>query len=78
MEPPKPDAPAHEALIEQLLDAALAHDHGDADLIAESQYARGTLRPLMGAVRVATDSLETLVADDLWPLPNYQEMLYIK
>lgn len=60
------------------LAAALAHDHGDADLIAESQYACGTLRPLMGAVRRATDSLEALVADDLWPLPNYQEMLYIK
>ncbi len=31
----------------------------------------------MAAVRSAADSLETLVADDLWPLPTYQEMLFI-
>ena len=24
------------------------------------------------------DFLETLVADDLWPLPKYSEMLFIK
>ena len=29
------------------------------------------------AVREAADELEGLVADDLWPLPTYQEMLYI-
>jgi glutamine synthetase len=28
-------------------------------------------------VRNAADSLESLVADDLWPLPTYQEMLFI-
>jgi len=28
-------------------------------------------------VREAADELEALVADDLWPLPTYQEMLYI-
>ncbi len=31
----------------------------------------------MEAVRAAADALETLVADDLWPLPTYQEMLFI-
>ena len=34
--------------------------------------------PAMSAVRSAGDHLETLVADDLWPLPTYQEMLFIK
>ena len=29
------------------------------------------------AVRTAADTLESVVADDLWPLPTYQEMLYI-
>jgi glutamine synthetase len=28
-------------------------------------------------VRAAADSLEDVVADDLWPLPTYQEMLFI-
>jgi glutamine synthetase len=29
-------------------------------------------------VRIAADALEGIVADDLWPLPTYQEMLFIK
>jgi glutamine synthetase len=28
-------------------------------------------------VRRAADELEHFVADDLWPLPTYQEMLFI-
>jgi glutamine synthetase len=32
----------------------------------------------MEDVRDVSDHLETLVADDLWPLPKYQEMLFIK
>jgi glutamine synthetase len=31
----------------------------------------------MLAVRAASDKLEGLVADDLWPLATYQEMLFI-
>jgi len=44
---------------------------------AEAQHARDELLPAMAAVRTAADALEGLVADDLWPLPTYQEMLYI-
>ena len=28
-------------------------------------------------LNLEADELEGLVADDLWPLPTYQEMLYI-
>ena len=28
--------------------------------------------------RVAADALEGIVSDELWPLPTYQEMLFIK
>ena len=42
------------------------------------QYAAGTIRGLMDKVRVHADLLETEVADCLWPLPKYQEMLFIK
>lgn len=34
--------------------------------------------PAMEQVRACADELEGLVADDLWPLPTYQEMLFIK
>jgi glutamine synthetase len=34
--------------------------------------------PLIGSLREAVDVLETLVDDDLWPLPTYQEMLFVR
>ena len=36
------------------------------------------VRPLMQKVREAADCLEQLVEDDLWPLPKYREMLFVK
>ena len=42
-----------------------------------SRACQKGLLPAMAAVRAAADTLETLVADDLWPLPTYQEMLFI-
>jgi glutamine synthetase len=45
--------------------------------IDEAFHARDVLLPAMAAVRTAADALEAVVADDLWPLPTYQEMLYI-
>ena len=57
------------------LKAALGeHVEGSAE---EALFARDTLLPAMTAVRTAADELEAVVADDLWPLPTYQEMLYI-
>jgi glutamine synthetase len=32
----------------------------------------------MDAIRTAADALEVEIADDLWPLPSYHEMLNIK
>lgn len=55
---------------------ALTGDHGE-DALSEATYAQSSLLPAMAAVRSAADSLEAMVADDLWPLPTYQEMLYI-
>ncbi len=59
-----------------VLGKALAADHGSSPL-AEAEYAKDSLLPAMAAVRAAADVLEGVVADDLWPLPTYQEMLYI-
>ena len=58
------------------LDVALAHD-GES-VFEEAQHALIKLIPAMNIVREYADSLETIVADDLWPLPSYQEMLFIK
>ncbi|MCC6154950.1 MAG: glutamine synthetase type III, partial [Candidatus Hydrogenedentes bacterium] len=41
-------------------------------------YSRDSVIPAMVALRKIVDELEGMVADDLWPLPTYQEMLFIK
>ncbi len=43
-----------------------------------AHYFRDTVIPAMTAVREVADKLEKLVADDLWPLPKYSEVLFIK
>lgn len=45
---------------------------------ARAKFARDHVIPAMSAVRAAADKLETMVADDLWPLPTYQELLFVK
>ena len=58
------------------LDSALAHE--SKDITDHMQYSAKTLRPLMDKVREYVDELEGEIADDLWALPKYQEMLFIK
>ncbi|TQK28127.1 glutamine synthetase III [Arthrobacter sp. SLBN-53] len=52
-------------------------DHSAESALDEAAHAQKVLLPAMDAVRAAADALEGVVADDLWPLPTYQEMLYI-
>lgn len=58
------------------LDLATAHEADD--VLAEAEHIRDAILPAMNVVRSYVDKLEGLVADDLWPLPTYQEMLFIK
>jgi glutamine synthetase len=51
-------------------------EHGGDSAAEEAAHAQSLLG-FMDAVREAADILEGVVADDLWPLPTYQEMLYI-
>ena len=48
------------------------------ELEEEAKYMCYTILPAMNKVRGFADELEGMVADDLWPLPTYQEMLFIK
>ncbi|HEY9643132.1 MAG TPA: hypothetical protein V6C57_21770 [Coleofasciculaceae cyanobacterium] len=63
-------------LVSKLSLALSKHDF--ATLEEHMQYLAKTVRPLMDNVREYADALESEVADDLWPLPTYQEMLFIK
>ena len=71
-------------LIAELTDAIRALESAN---LAENQPggARGTRRvharrgdPGDGERPPAADKLEKVVADDLWPLPKYSEILFIK
>ena len=42
------------------------------------QFCAKDILGLMNEVRAHADALEAEVADDMWPLPTYQEMLFIK
>jgi len=67
----------------ELLDAAneldgsiASHDFSSSE--EHMKFCVSTIRPQMDKVRAAADELEGEVADDLWPLPTYEEMLFIK
>jgi glutamine synthetase len=58
------------------LEAALGQaPHGSA---AHMKHCSEKLLPLMAELRQAADALEQLVDDDRWPLPTYQEMLFMR
>ena len=59
------------------LESAVSH-HGGGDALAEAKYFGSTVLPAMLKVREAADGLEAVVDDDLWPLPTFQEILFIK
>ena len=58
------------------LEKLLAHEGGDT--LTHAKYMCEKVLPAMLAVRGYADALESVVADDLWPLPSYQEMLFIR
>ena len=48
------------------------------DTLSHAKFMCDKVLPAMHAVRTHADALETVVADDLWELPSYQEMLFIR
>ncbi len=67
-----------EAFRERL--AALDHacEHAAGEPFEHARYLRSKVRPLMDRLRETGDELEELVPADLWPLPSYRELLFIK
>jgi glutamine synthetase len=70
------------ALVEELDGALRELEAANADPGLEGMemaiHARDKQIAAMAKVREAADKLEKVVADDLWPLPKYEEMLFIK
>jgi glutamine synthetase len=64
--------------IKALEAANLAENQPHGDVLTHAKYMRDEVVPAMEAVRGVADRLEKVVADDLWPLPKYSEILFIK
>jgi glutamine synthetase len=61
------------------LNDALAKVDGASHGEAESAHAMLTeVIPQMEKVRAAADGLEKVVDDDLWPLPKYRELMFVR
>jgi glutamine synthetase len=60
------------------LDAANATHEGEEGSLDHAVYMRDTVLTAMAEVREVADKLEGIVPDDLWPLPKYSEILFIK
>lgn len=68
-------ATAMMASVEQLSEILETH----FDTVEEHMnFLAADVRALMTDIRSSADTLETLVSDELWPLPKYREMLFIK
>jgi glutamine synthetase len=73
-------------LIDEFVDAIFAletanRDHPEdefEDVLGGARYVQNTVMPAMAATRAVADKLERIVPDDLWPLPKYSEILFIK
>jgi glutamine synthetase len=66
------------ALVKELQDSTAKLAEASAGGCEDMRECVEEVLPAMLAVRKAADQLEAIVADDLWPLPTYQEMLFIK
>ena len=57
---------------------SLLEHHGDGSAEKHAKYFRDKIVPAMNELRESADALELLVPHDMWPLPTYREMLFIK
>jgi glutamine synthetase len=66
------------AAIHALEAANRDYPHEESDVLEGARYVQSTVLPAMAATREVADRLERIVPDDLWPLPKYSEILFIK
>jgi len=70
-------------LIDELVDVldALEMENaepGGDDVHSKAEHMRARVLPAAQSVRTVVDRLEKVVPDDLWPIPNYRDMLFVK
>jgi glutamine synthetase len=66
-------------LVEKL--AVLAEQNqelGGDDVMSKAEHMRANIIPALDGVRDVVDRLERVIPDDLWPIPTYRDMLFVK
>ena len=61
--------------LDKLAELRSHHSNG---LLAEAAHYCQEVLPQLGEIRKMVDHLEAVVADDSWPVPTYEEILFIK
>ena len=67
-----------ESLHEQIDDLAAAESAECEDLVKRCALIRDSLVPAMEKARGTADAIEEIIPDDLWTLPTYAEMLFMR
>jgi glutamine synthetase len=83
---PSKEGKKHLGQLVKLIDAfkmqadrlASASDHTSSNAEKHAKYMRDTVVPAMVKLRDLGDQLELLVPHQIWPLPTYREMLFVK
>jgi len=57
---------------------AVALDHGAGSAEKHAKYMRDKVVPAMNKLREVGDEIEVLTPHEIWPLPTYREMLFVK
>jgi glutamine synthetase len=66
-------------LVEKL--AVLAEQNqelGGDEVMSKAEHMRANIIPALDDVRDVVDRLERIIPDDLWPVPTYRDMLFVK
>ena len=53
-------------------------DHSGGSAEKHAKYMRDKIVPAMAKLRETGDSIEVLTPHEIWPLPTYREMLFVK
>jgi len=57
---------------------AASLDHASPNAEKHAKYMRDSVVPAMAKLRGVGDQLELMIPHQIWPLPTYREMLFVK
>ena len=61
----------------EALQELLEHD-GSASAEKHAKFFRDKVVPAMASLRESGDAIECIAPQDVWPLPTYREMLFVR